>query len=120
MSLNTLNPFQRAGYFMLDHSATEPLPDEIVMAAGLPAGAGQGLFEADAYTCSHCQAVVVLNKDRKRERGYCKGCDHVICDTCMAAKAAGASCKTFKQMLDEIQSAAEKQADIAPSILLQT
>jgi len=91
---------------MLDHTAAVGVPDEVVIAAGLPVGSGRGLFEADAYTCSHCQAVVVLNPDRKRERGYCKGCDRVVCDRCMAARLAGAKCRTFRQLLDELQSAA--------------
>lgn len=98
------------GYFMLDHTQTESVPDELVIAAGLPPGAGKGLFECPTYTCSHCQTVVMLNPKRNRERAYCRGCDHNICDPCGAAKAAGAPCKTMKQVIDEILAAAERGA----------
>lgn len=95
---------------MLDHSQTQSIPDEVVVAAGLPPGSGRGLFEAPTYTCSHCQVIVVMNPNRQRERGYCSGCDHQICDGCWGARAQGAKCKTFKQVMDEIISEAEKQA----------
>ena len=80
----------------------------MVVLAGLPVGAGQGLFEAPTYTCSHCQAVVVLNPKRNRERAYCAGCDHYICDRCGVRKAAGLPCKTFKQVIDETLEAASR------------
>jgi hypothetical protein len=89
------------GYFLLDHRATQGVPDEVVVASGLPAGAGKGLFEAPTYTCSHCSSVVVMNPNRQRERAYCMGCDHMICDRCGAARAAGAKCRTMRQIVDE-------------------
>jgi hypothetical protein len=89
------------GYFLLDHRHSDPVADEMVIAAGLPAGAGKGLFEAPTYTCSHCSAVVVMNPNRQRERTHCRGCDHLICDNCSAAKAAGAKCRTMRQIIDE-------------------
>jgi hypothetical protein len=89
------------GYFLLDHRATSAVPDELVIAAGLPAGAGRGLFEAPTYTCRHCQAVVVMNPNRSRERAYCRGCDHLICDGCGAERARTGECKTFNQKVDE-------------------
>ena len=95
---------------MLDHSQTIGLSDAAVMASGLPPGAGHGLFEAPTYTCSHCQAVVVLNPKRNRERAFCGGCDHYICDNCGAAKAAGAKCRTFKQLVDELMEADSRAA----------
>lgn len=104
------------GYFMMDHRGTEGVPDTLAVAAGLPAGAGKGLFEAPTYTCSHCQAVVIMNPDRKRERYHCRGCDHLICDNCAAARAAGAKCRTFKQIVDEAVEAAER--GLTPSIIL--
>ena len=105
------------GYFLLDHRATDPVPDALVVAAGLPPGAGRGLFEAPTYTCSHCQFVVVMNPDRKRDRAYCRGCDHLICDGCGAARANGAACRTMKQVIDEILATAERQAAPVPPAL---
>ena len=80
---------QTEGYFMSDHRAAPAVEDAVVLAAGLPAGAGRGLFEAPTYTCSHCQVVVIVNPKRNRERAYCRGCDHMICDSCGVARGAG-------------------------------
>lgn len=103
---------------MLDHRQGQPVADELVIASGLPAGAGKGLFEAPTYTCSHCNAVVIMNPNRQRERVYCRGCDHLICDSCGAAKAAGAKCRTMRQIVDEFLSEAATQAE-APILLRQ-
>ena len=97
------------GYLMLDHRGGMAVPDELVIAQGLPAGAGRGLFEAPTYTCKHCQRVVVMNPNRTRERAYCRGCDHLICDDCGAEKARTLQCKTFDQKVDEYLTAATLQ-----------
>lgn len=94
------------GYFMLDHTQAAPMADEVMVAQGLPVGAGRGLFEAPTYTCSHCQTVVVLNPLRNRERAWCKKCDHYICDGCGTALAQSSICKPFKQIIEEVQNAA--------------
>lgn len=99
------------GYLMLDNRAGDPVPDAITRAAGLPPGAGRGLFETSSITCSHCQIVVFLRLDgtRVRARPYCPKCDHYICDKCEAIRvASGGACKTFKQVLDEVQEAASR------------
>ena len=116
MSVKSLRSHE--GYFCLDHRATAPVPDEVVQQAGLPAGAGKGLFEAPTYTCSHCNAVVILNPLRNRERAYCRGCDHLICDGCGAIRAQTGRCKTMKQVVDEILAQAERQADANSTIIL--
>ena len=64
--------------------------------------AGFGRFEADTYTCTHCQAVVVMNPERKRERYKCRGCSHHICDPCAVLRTAGEPCKTYAQKLNEL------------------
>lgn len=87
---------------MLDHRHSAPVPDSIVTSVGLPSGAGRGLFEAPSFTCRHCQRVVVMNPNRTRERHYCRGCDHLICDDCAAIKAATMQCRTFDQLVDEL------------------
>jgi hypothetical protein len=92
------------GVILIDSRFTPGVPDEMMVMAGLPVGAGRGLFEAPTYTCSHCQHVVIMNPLRTRERGYCKGCDHYLCDGCGAARAAlGGKCLTFKQIIEEEQ-----------------
>jgi hypothetical protein len=79
------------GYIEIDHRST-PAP--------LPPGV-QRYFEGHTYTCSHCQAVVILNPARTRERYKCSGCNHHICDACAARKFSGEPCKTFAQTVDE-------------------
>lgn len=64
--------------------------------------AGGQNFEAATYTCTHCEAVVVMNPERKRERYRCTGCNHLICDGCAAIRASGAPCRTYAQKLDEL------------------
>ena len=87
------------------------LPDELVRAAGLPVGAGQGMFEAPTITCSHCQRVVVLNPLRTRDRGYCPKCDHYLCDSCEAVRVQTGTCRTFNQVITEAQEQASKNPD---------
>jgi hypothetical protein len=99
MSIKTLR--DQEGYFMMDHRHANPVPDQLVVANGLPTGAGRGLFESASFTCKHCQTIVILNPDRSRERAYCRGCDHLICDPCAAEKAITGVCKTFDQRADE-------------------
>lgn len=92
----------------MDHRSTDGVSDAQVVEAGLPVGAGRGLFEAPSITCSHCQRVVILNPLRNRERPYCRKCDHYICDSCGPALAATGICKPFRQVLDELQEEAER------------
>lgn len=89
------------GYLLLDNRAN-----------------GGRVSEFATYTCSHCQAIVVKNPERKRERYHCRGCDHLLCDNCAAARAAGANCRTFKQLADEVQEAASRGLPVSPLILL--
>lgn len=87
------------GYLLLDNRASGFKPE----------GTNTDFFEAATYTCSHCQAVVVMNPERKRERYTCRGCSHMICDPCAAKRASGEGCKTYAQKLDEILQAEVKQ-----------
>jgi hypothetical protein len=102
----------REGFVMLDHRHSPGVPDAIVIAAGLPAGAGHGLFKSATYKCNHCQAIVVLNPKRTRERAFCTGCNSPICDGCGVRRAAGLTCKPYKQVMDEIQERAVRSASI--------
>lgn len=109
---------QHEGYLLIDHRNSPGMPDQVMVATGLPAGAGRGLFEAPTYSCSHCQRVVVLNPLRTRAREYCARCDSHICDRCGALRAAnGGDCKTFKQIVDEVQHAASHGKPV-PTLIL--
>ena len=87
------------GYLLIDHRDSP--------GAG-PVGKGQ-VFEAPTFCCSHCCAVVIINPLRTRSREYCAKCNHYICDTCGAIKAATGECKTFRQIIEETQEAASLQ-----------
>jgi len=100
MSMKSLRSHE--GYLLLDHTNTTGIPDEIMIQHGLPVGAGKGLFEAATFTCKHCQTIVIINPKRNRERAYCRGCDHLLCDACGAERAITGKCKTFDQLADEL------------------
>ena len=70
-------------------------------ASGIPVANGASHFEADTYTCSHCQAVVVMNPARKRERYKCYGCAHHICDNCAAEMQANGVCTPYQKKVEE-------------------
>lgn len=93
------------GYFIIDQRA-----------AGIPVfGGNSPLFEADTYTCTHCNAVVILNLARTRERYRCSGCSHHICDNCAAKRVAGGPCVTMAQLADEIRN--QRASGSSPIIL---
>jgi predicted RNA-binding Zn-ribbon protein involved in translation (DUF1610 family) len=109
------------GYFATDHRGSPGVPDEIVVAQGLQPGAGKGLFESATFTCSHCEAVVIKNPDRSRERAWCKKCDHYICDNCGMALHQTGVCYPFKAMVNDIlnlQAKAPAQSEVSASALL--
>ena len=86
------------GYLQIDNRNADNLPPGV-----------QRLVEVPTYTCSHCQRVVVMNPERKRERYKCGGCNHLICDGCAAIKQAGGSCRTYNQVIDEFLTQTEKE-----------
>lgn len=97
------------GYLMIDHRESPGISQELEAAAGLPPGAGRGVFESATYTCNHCNFVVVINPLRTRARGYCVKCDHYVCDACEAARVITGVCRTMQQIIEETQEAAVKQ-----------
>ena len=94
------------GYIEVDHRN----------AAAPPPGVAR-YFEADTYTCSHCNRVVILNPQRTRERYKCAGCSHHICDDCAAERVAGKACRTFDQRATESLEQAARQAGTGNIIL---
>ena len=64
-----------------------------------PAIPQDSVYECLTITCAHCNTVVILRPDRKRERGYCSKCDKYICDN----PACHQGCFSFDKLLDEMQ-----------------
>jgi hypothetical protein len=87
------------GYLYLDHRNSPELPP----------GVTAPIMEMSTFTCTHCNGVVIMNPARTRERAFCNGCSHYICDNCAAIKAQTGRCKTFAQVVDEILTLAEKE-----------
>lgn len=81
------------GYLLIDHSC----------GPGLDGNKGHKI-EAAVLTCSHCQKGIMVNPLRTRDKAYCPKCDHYICDECEIARvASGGMCRTFNQLIEEIQ-----------------
>src|ERR1700677_973419 len=77
------------GWLLIDNRLAPPEP-------GIPR-----FVEAGIVGCSHCRRQAVLNPERERERGYCRKCDHYICDQC----AAVGECKPFDRFIDQAMTA---------------
>ena len=95
------------GLLILDHRDSPGVPDSMAVQAGLPVGAGRGLFEAPTFTCQHCDAVVVINPKRNRERAWCKHCDHYLCDACGVA-LPHVGCRNAARRITEYLAAVER------------
>ncbi len=89
-----------AGYLVVDHRDSPGLtPAEVAhVPRALPIFGGE-LFEADVFTCSHCQRAVLLNPSRVRPRGYCAKCNHYICDD----PRCHSECHPIVKLLDQAQ-----------------
>jgi phage terminase large subunit GpA-like protein len=99
------------GYMLIDNRNTPGVSDAEMVAMGYPVGAGRGLYESATYTCSHCNAVVVIEPKRTRDRGYCRKCSQRICDGCNALYAKAFECIPMSMIVEQVQEAAEKKAD---------
>lgn len=91
------------GELLIDHRDSPGVKPEDVGGYRADVPFTQGKFECATITCSHCQRVVLLNPDRSRERGYCRKCDHYICDGCTDLMAKTFECIPFRKILHEAQ-----------------
>lgn len=92
---------RREGLLTIDHRNSPGISAELINATGRAApivGAGQ-IFESATITCAHCNVVVVLNPDRTRQRGYCRNCDHYVCDN----PGCNSNCTPHAKTLDIMQ-----------------
>ena len=86
MSLKTLK--RHEGWLLIDHSASPGIPADIAVKLGMdPKTVAAGaVFESATITCNHCGNAYRKNPLRLRPRGYCKVCDHYLCDRCEGLK----------------------------------
>lgn len=93
------------GYLLLDNRHAPPVDAETIRRSGKHVVVSGGVFESATYTCSHCNAIVVVNSTRTRERTWCRSCDHIICDSC-SYLAQTQACVPMARRLEEAQTAA--------------
>ena len=89
------------GYLLIDNRFGPGVSADFIRASGKDApivGEG-GLYESATVTCAHCHSVVILRPDRTRPRGWCRRCDHYVCDS----PACNVDCRPFNQVLDDLQ-----------------
>jgi hypothetical protein len=70
---------------------------------------GGKLFEASTYTCPHCSVVVIINKERTRERAKCLGCRHDICDACGVIYSQTSTCVNIAARIERHREHVERQ-----------
>lgn len=90
------------GYFLVDHSQSPGISEELALAQGLPPSAAHGVFEAPTYTCGHCNAVVVMHPDRQRARAVCLSCLQRICDACEAIRQRTLTCHSMARVIEDV------------------
>jgi hypothetical protein len=81
------------GYVEVDHSNSPGITAEQAASVGsklvVPSGS---VFKSPTMMCSKCQYQIILNPDRSRSRGYCRKCDHDVCDRCSLMLKLGHGC----------------------------
>lgn len=98
------------GVLMINHRDSPGLSPEFLgqVAAALPGedimppNRGRGMFEAPIMKCMHCQAMIIINPLRNRQRGWCGKCSAYICDKCTLNMKLGLECKPYTKVIEEI------------------
>lgn len=98
------------GEILIDHRASPGLDAAVAQSMGVDArlvAAGQ-VLEAPVFTCSHCQATVIINPDRSRTRSVCQKCGgKYICDECAATMHITLQCNSIVRRLDRLKEEVE-------------
>jgi len=68
----------------------------------LPPARGRGMFQAPVMKCIHCQAMIIINPLRNRQRESCPKCRAYICDKCALNMKLGLECKPYTKVIEEI------------------
>lgn len=91
-------------YILIDHRNSPGISQEFVRANNLdtPAVAGGQVFESAVVVCHGCQADVVLNPNRTREREWCYTHDAYLCDRCALMRKLTGSCVPFWKKIETL------------------
>lgn len=96
------------GEILIDHSASPGLTREQIGYFDAPAVPKGEIFESAIVICSHCQAAVILNPQRTRDRGWCAKCDKYLCDECTETMHRTLECRSFERLKDQVLDLADK------------
>lgn len=95
------------GELVLDHRVSPGLTASEARSVGLDGvNLGEGsIAEFRVLACNHCGGLQLMNPFRTRERGYCRLCDHYVCDLCKAVMArADYVHRTIGELAELVQS----------------
>src|SRR5580700_6249023 len=97
------------GYVEVDHRYSPGISAQQAASVGSKLVVPGGLmFKSPTIQCTHCQYTIVLNPKRDRSRGYCRSCDHDICDRCSLLMKLGHPCVPFIKIVEQFHSKAAK------------
>jgi ribosomal protein S27AE len=97
------------GYLLVDHRDSPGISAEQAASVhSLLVVPGGTMLETATKNCSNCQAMVILNPLRTRDRFYCQKCDDYHCDRCALITKLTGICKPFAQVIDEVLAGAAK------------
>lgn len=98
----------REGELYIDHRASPGLTAEDVGAFGGPVVKRGEVYESAIIVCGHCQAAVILEPKRTRDRGWCSKCDAYLCDDCTELLARTLQCESIVRRLDDLRNQIER------------
>jgi len=104
------------GYLLIDNRFGPGVTEEFVRASGkdapiVPEGR---VWESATITCAHCHTIVVMNPDRSRKRGYCRRCDHYVCDN----PGCNTQCRPLHAVIDRLQEQAARHPNDSQSLIV--
>jgi hypothetical protein len=89
------------GYYQLDHRES---PGNALAPEGKQ-------FESATLTCSHCNYIVIVHRDRSRPRGYCPKCDRYVCDACEVVRVTQ-GCRNLDALIGKMREEDTKKEDL--------
>lgn len=110
----------RESYLEIDHRESPGFTCEEAVGIGLRRIAGQvgkgQVARIPTAKCNHCEAMVILNPGRTRDRERCWKCFCYMCDRCaLIHKLDGGECRPFQQVIDKWANDAAKGALSLPT-----
>ena len=103
------------GYLQIDHRFSPGVPaEEQRRMLGLETAelGPHGHFERATLTCAHCQAMVIVNPLRNRDRGWCHSCDRYLCDRCAGIYGVDRQCRSFASLIENWSEALALRANV--------